>query len=104
VNRQQMVEKAARAFDATPTETYDMTHEDMAVTVLDAILPQVTTATKLEALPVGAVVVDGRGEAWKNRSDIDGKWYGTDLDECKPARLVRLYGPLTVVWMPEATA
>lgn len=102
MNREQMVEKAARAMladDIAAGYASDGWDEGAdrnwllgnARAVLDAVLPQVSTVAELEALhlPAQSVLVDTGGMALI-----------AELVEEFDFR----HGPLTVVWQPEVTA
>jgi hypothetical protein len=53
----------------------------------------VTTADELDALPVGSVVLDDEGTAWKRGS---GSWVGTGGEHVEPHEAA----PLTVIYRP----
>lgn len=65
---------------------------------------EITTLADLEALPVGAVVIDRDETAWQRK--YGDWWYPTTCNEmdCEPARrVVADYAPLTVAWLPSET-
>ena len=98
-----MVEQGKLAFKNAPVETYDMTWEDMAETVIDAILPQVSTVAELEALPFGVKVLDAHGDVWWAESEPH-RWWSGSAERGWPSVDVVDAGPLTVVWMPEESS
>lgn len=116
MNREQMVETAAKASWDADTEAHGLSraygwqppggdalndgYRKQARIMLDAILPQVSTVAELEALPQGTVLMGMAHEHgprfarwWGDAAAINGtKWEGVDL--------LHYYGPLTVVWQP----
>jgi hypothetical protein len=91
--REQMTEHVASLIAARQP------FEDTARSVLDALMPQVTTDAEVWALPVDSLLVSDRGVAFRIG-------FGTRGDKA-------LYGmegwraivqnPLTVVWTPEGS-
>ena len=69
-------------------------------TVLDAILPQVTTVAELEALPKGSKLLGADGSTWQ-RNHV-GSWLSDNHLTRRTERLVTMKktAPLTVVWQP----
>lgn len=61
----------------------------------------ITTASKLDALPVGSVVLDGDRDAWQREASSwvsamsSGSWMDSD-------RLIGWHGPVTVLFRPDA--
>ena len=97
MNRDELVAAAASAIGLHIPTVRPVVLNAMGATVLDAILPQVTTVEELEALPAGSIVIDNEDEPQTKLSD--GWWrapLGGDLD----ADQLSNYGPLTVVWTP----
>jgi hypothetical protein len=118
MNREQRIETAARALYAEYRRQHPGTltwgtepdyfkrerFYPSATVVLDAIEPQVTTVEELEALPVGTVLVTGRGLAI-TISDLpianpDVRGYRGMHFATRNADDALLDGPLTVVWQP----
>ena len=118
MNREQMIEKAAERLrtvnlwcnecDGVKCSSCDEQAIEFSNTVLDAILPQVTTVAELEALPFDAKVIDPTGEVWaRYRLAAQGerplRWRSTrGADGWTSERLLSGPGvtPLTVVWQP----
>ena len=51
---------------------------------------------------VGTIVRDRNGDAWQRR---EGSWYLADDDDVgRSLDVLQIYGPLTVLWTPEATS
>jgi hypothetical protein len=111
VNREELIQRAADVIaweEVPPTIFIDRTHLELrmdeaeaktiAESVLDAILPQVTTVEELEALP-GALVVDGGNRKWEV-----GHYYLTSIDKrqdlLRHYEAVEVLAPLTIVWQP----
>lgn len=109
-----MVEKARDEISAWDNECGCAIPGDLAESigksVLDAILPQVTTVAELEALPLGAKVLDQHGWIWEKytaRSRGRGElpaWRSTQGAYNMPNSHLDRQGPLTVVWTPEVTS
>lgn len=78
------------------------TSEHVARAVLDAVLPQVTTAAELDALTLGTIVVSHNGypfeRAFGNAMSVGGEPAGTTDG------IAAQFAPLTVVWTPEVTS
>lgn len=87
-----MVERVSRESGSTAS----------AVRILDAILPQVTTVSELEALPKGVKVLDGRG--YVHQIDHLWKHHMAGYVANDTADLVRHLQPLVVIWQPEVTS
>jgi hypothetical protein len=89
-----MVEKIAdrlRVYVNQVDQGHEVFEADFAETILDTILPQVSTVAELEALDERAVVMNPEDGLCSRASLV--------------AALTMLSrGPLTVVWRPEATA
>jgi hypothetical protein len=74
------------------------------------VTTQIHLASELEALPVGAVLIDDDGDAWQVRDPHDGYnpsparyvcATGDPRDTAAAAEgLIAVYGPLRVVWQP----
>jgi hypothetical protein len=125
-SREQMVEKVAAVEwkndigEAWPPVDADNdvaeNYRRHALSVLDAILPQVTTVAELEALPHGSVVLTAAGQPFvlRSRARFDYTWIKVNevnLTNREHKDSVRFRdfdfdadGPLTVVWQPEVTA
>lgn len=96
-----MIESANAAIEAR-WETC-LTNRDEIELIVDAILPQVTTAEELDALPIGTKLLDGNGDIWTRR--IHSWW--TEGDQRRqaqdwPSAYVSREAPMSVVWRPEA--
>lgn len=113
MNREQMIEKAARAILADEIEHGDAAEgwddganqewlKRNARAALNAVMPQVTTVEQLRRLSRWSWLVAEvlGGCAWVFR------WNGVDLRSIDSGErreitwLVERYGPLTVVWSP----
>jgi hypothetical protein len=119
--REQMVEKVARVIaELEPGEDWpsndalgghwalgtrddEFRHAalDQARSILDAVLPQVSTVDELEALPESAVIVDQIGVLWWRGHDSQ-HWWGMTHKGWSHADLLQR-GSLTVVWTPPTT-
>jgi hypothetical protein len=112
--RADLIETAARAirranidlgFIETDTDTDDIERTEAAA-VVDAVLPQITTAEQLDALPLRTKVLAADGNTWEKymaRSWGKGPaWRSTKGGGAynRSARSVAEYGPFTVVWQP----
>jgi hypothetical protein len=107
VNREQMVEKAARTLwegnapEILPwcdlREIPKQAYRADARFVLDAVLPQVSTAAELAALAPGSIVVSHNGypfEVTREGLAVGGEDAGTF------AFVAETFAPLTVAWQP----
>jgi hypothetical protein len=106
-----MVEKAARAAHReicvdswSECQEYGGSCITATQTVLNAILPQVSTVAELEALPVGVKVLSpATGDVWvKGQSDWTGTGGGFSGHRSNEQVMLRHQGgTLTVVWTPD---
>jgi hypothetical protein len=105
--RADLIETAARALAQQITHAVRGDHVmavhgsniDCATAVLDAVLPQITTAEQLEALPSPVVVVDAFERAWQKHRGLTAWWPTVGLVQTSEELIAR--GPLTVVWQPQ---
>lgn len=95
MSREEMIEKAARAIATSQygesvldIEAARTTWIAAATCALDAILPQVTTVEELKAVRIGSVLMTEGGHCFR--------W---DAPR-KVSMVLKVYGPLTVVWQP----
>lgn len=56
------------------------------------------TSAEVELLPVGAVVIDGDGDAWQRSDGLS--WFSPGADEADDVDLAEGFGPLLLVWIP----
>lgn len=102
MNREQLIEKAASAIRKHLPTVRPIVLTAMGTTIVDAVLPQITTVEELEALPSGAKVLDASGEVWRVvRWPYQTLFYSTvaTLGVHEAAEIVAR-GPLTIVWQP----
>lgn len=104
MTREQLVGKARMAIlNRRGPGKHPGATEDAAAMV-DAILPQVTTVEELEALPVGAQVLDGAGVVWRTWrwNDNFEMFFYSSIASLGPFDVAEIAtrGPLTVVWQP----
>ena len=86
MSRQRLIDKAT---DVVKAHQGRVTYARVAEAVLDAVMPQITTADDLRALPYETLLVDFDGGAparWTEHTDADD--------------LMR-HGPMVVVWQPD---
>lgn len=84
-----MVEKATEVLHAHRDDEFE---PQVAETILDAILPQVTTVAELARVPHGSILLGSNGE-----------YRPVPLvftEVANPADWIGWYAPLTVVWQP----
>ncbi|NEW49366.1 hypothetical protein GV792_04820 [Nocardia cyriacigeorgica] len=67
---------------------------------------EITTAAKLADLPVGSIVRDRQGDAWRLLHKIGGvgRWLCTSLLDGREADDVITFGPVTVLYVPTEEA
>jgi hypothetical protein len=119
MNRQQMVEKAARAehqhgldvgsehaaWDGL-REVVREQYRGNARAILDAVLPQLSTVAELETLPQAAVLIGKDGMAitvglgGKDMETVRCYRYANGRREYSARRVMHEYSALTVVWQP----
>ena len=107
MNRDELVAAAASAIGLHIPTVRPVVLNAMGATVLDAILPQVTTVEELEALPFDAKVVDRDGEVWARyhlaaKGPRPLRWRNSRGNYGRTSHQLIAMGcsPLTVVWTP----
>lgn len=106
MNRDALIEKAAWAVHrASGCDGCPPCDEDRqgARDALDAILPQVTTAAELEALPTGTLLVERSGNVLCRHPCSNGS-PAYLLTNPSPLIAPEFVLPLTVFWQPEVSA
>jgi len=107
MKREQIVGKVANALCAYVTANagtdLDYQPEEFtgeAAALLDVVLPQVTTVAELEALPMHTVLIGTDGYVYSPRRN---EFSCLTLEtSANPEIVLDKFGPLTIVWRPEA--
>lgn len=113
MNREQMIEKGVLATlvetdeeeSLAQTLGFDENYARKVVVpmIIDAILPQVTTVEELEALPIGTALLAEMmacSVAYDHGRSARLFAFTNGRHEYSANRMLREFGPLTVVWTP----